>query len=90
VGRLRIRGKYLGIKGNAHELLWDISAFLLGESKSLKKELVDLSLTAGTVKEIDRGEGEFRTSVEKSKERSEISPRPDSSIISLISNFKIF
>jgi hypothetical protein len=59
VGRLCTREKYLRIKEDAHELLWGISAFLLGKSKSLRKGLVDLS-PVKIVKEEGRGEREFR------------------------------
>jgi hypothetical protein len=59
VGRLCTRGKYLGIKENAHELFWGISAFLSEEFKSLKKGSMDLFPT-GIVKEKSRGEGEFK------------------------------
>jgi hypothetical protein len=48
---LCIREKYLEIKKNAHELLYNILTFLSGESKS-----------AGLKKEEDRGEGKFRIS----------------------------
>jgi hypothetical protein len=51
VGRLCTRGKYLGIKRDAHELPYGILTFLLEESKS-----------AGLIKEENRGEGEFRAS----------------------------
>jgi hypothetical protein len=61
MGRLYIREKYLGIKRNAHELPWDILAFLSKKFKSLRKGLVNPSSITGTVKEKDRGEGEFRT-----------------------------
>jgi len=50
----------LGIKRNAYELFWGILIFLPGESKSLKKRLVDLSFSTGTVKEKGRGEEKFR------------------------------
>jgi hypothetical protein len=60
VGRLCTRGKYLEIKGDAHELFWGISAFLPEEFKSLKKKSVDLFLIVKLVKEEDRGEKEFR------------------------------
>jgi hypothetical protein len=51
---------------------------------------VDLFFSTGIVKKANRGEGEFRVSDEKSGRRSGISPGPDSSIISLIFNSKIF
>jgi hypothetical protein len=62
MGRLCTRGEYLRTKRNAHELFWDISAFLPGESKSLRKELMDPSPPTETVKEKGRGEGKFRAS----------------------------
>jgi hypothetical protein len=49
VGRLYTRGKYLGIKGNAHELPCDILTLLLREFRS-----------AGLKKEEDRGERELK------------------------------
>jgi hypothetical protein len=60
VGRLYIRKKYLGIKGNVYELLWDILAFLLGKSKNLKKELINSSFPTGIVKEEGRDKRKFR------------------------------
>jgi hypothetical protein len=90
VGELCTRGKYLKIKKDAHELPWGISAFLPKKFKSLKKELVDPFLTTGTIKEANRDEGKFRASDKKFGKRLGISPGPDSSIISLISSFKIF
>jgi hypothetical protein len=53
VGRLCTRGKYLGTKGDTHELSYGILTLLSGESRS-----------AGLRKEEDRGEGEFRASDE--------------------------
>jgi hypothetical protein len=53
VRRLYTRGKYLGIKGNAHELPYGILAFLLGEFKSLRKGSVDLSFIIRLIKEED-------------------------------------
>jgi hypothetical protein len=49
VGRICIRGKYLRIKGDAHELLCNILTLLLGEFRS-----------AGLKKEENRGEEKFR------------------------------
>jgi hypothetical protein len=60
VGKLCTREKYLRTERNAHELLWDISVFLLGEFKSLKKGLVNLSFLTEIIKEEDRGEKKFR------------------------------
>jgi hypothetical protein len=60
VGRLCTRKKYLGIEKNAHELFWGILIFLLGESKSLRKGLIDSFFIVGSIKKEDRGEGEFR------------------------------
>jgi hypothetical protein len=51
MGRLCTREKYLKIKKNAHELLWGILIFLPGEFKSLKKGLVNFSLSTGIIKE---------------------------------------
>jgi hypothetical protein len=79
VRRLRTRGKYLRIKKDTHELPCDTLTLLPEEPKS-----------AGSIKEENRGEGEFRAPDKKSRERLGISPGPDSSIISLISSFKIF
>jgi hypothetical protein len=42
------------------------------------------------VKKTDRDEKKFRTPDKKFEKKLEIFPGPDSSIISLISNFKIF
>jgi hypothetical protein len=90
VGGLCTREKYLRIKRNVYELSWGISAFLLREFKSLKKGLVDLSLSTRVMKEADRGEKEFRALGKKSGRKLEISPGSDSFIISLIFNFKMF
>jgi hypothetical protein len=90
VERLCTRGKYLGIKGNAHELFWGILTFLLGEFKSLKKELVNFSFLTGAIKKTNRGEREFKISGKKFKEKLGIFPGLNSSIISSISNFKMF
>jgi hypothetical protein len=49
VGRLCTRGKYLGIKGNTHELPYGTLTFLLGKPRS-----------AGSIKKENRGEGEFK------------------------------
>ena len=49
MGRLRTREKYLRIKEDAHELLYDILTLLLEKFKS-----------AGLMKEKDRGEKEFK------------------------------
>jgi hypothetical protein len=49
VGRLYTRGKYLEIKGNAHELPCDILTLLLKEFRS-----------AGLKKEENRDEGELK------------------------------
>jgi hypothetical protein len=51
---------------------------------------MDPSPLTGTVKEADRDEREFKALDKKFKKRLEISPGPDSSIISSISNSKIF
>jgi hypothetical protein len=51
---------------------------------------VDFSLSIKVVKEADRGEREFRALGKKSEKRLGIFPGPDSSIISLISSFKMF
>jgi hypothetical protein len=90
VGRLCTRRKYLRIKKNAYELLWGILTLLLKEFKSLRKGLVDPSFPTRVVKEENRGEGKFRAPGEKSGKRSGIFPGLNSSIISLISNFKMF
>jgi hypothetical protein len=60
MGKLCTRGKYLKIKENVYELFRGTSIFLPGESKSLKKGSVDLSLPIRIVKEKGRGEKEFR------------------------------
>jgi hypothetical protein len=90
VRRLRAREKYLGIKENAHELPYNTSALLPGKSKNPKKGLVNLSPLTRAIKEADRGEKEFKILDKKFKKRLEISPGLDSSIISSISNSKIF
>jgi hypothetical protein len=88
--RLCTREKYLKIKEDAYELSCDTSALLLKKSKSLRKRLVDLSFSTGAIKETDRGEKEFRAPGKKSGKKLGIFSRPDSSIISLISNSKMF
>jgi hypothetical protein len=60
VGKLYIRGEYLGTERNVYELFWGISAFLLGKSKSPKKGLVNPSFLIGTVREEGRDEEKFR------------------------------
>ena len=89
MGRLCIREEYLRIKKNAHELPWDISAFLLEEFKNPKKGLIDLFPLIKIVKEEDRGERKFRApKIKNYLSLSEIfTPLI---IISSISNFKIF
>jgi hypothetical protein len=90
VGKLCARGKYLKIKGNAHELPYSTLTLLSGKSKNPKKGTVNPFFLTGIIKEADRDEREFKTPDKRSGKRPGISPRPDSSIISLISNFKIF
>jgi hypothetical protein len=51
---------------------------------------MDPSLSTKAVKETDRDEREFKTPDKKFGKRSEISSELDSSIISLISSFKMF
>jgi hypothetical protein len=53
MGRLCTREKYLKIKENAHELSCDTLAFLSEKSKSLKKGLVNPSLSTEIIKEIN-------------------------------------
>jgi hypothetical protein len=51
---------------------------------------MNLFSSTGAIKETDRDEGEFRALGKKFGRKLEISSRPDSSIISLISSSKIF
>jgi hypothetical protein len=90
VGRLYTREKYLGIKENAYELFYNTLAFLSGKFKSLRKRSINLSFSTEVIKKINRGEREFKAPGKKSERKSGISPEPNSSIISSISNFKIF
>jgi hypothetical protein len=72
----------LGIKRDAHELFWGISALLPEEFKSLKKGSVNLFFTARLVKKEDRDEREFKVS-------NKITPFAASVIISSILSSKM-